>query len=163
MPLFIFAGFFRKLSLMPSYMIPMSYISFFRYALSALLISVFGLNRCSYEHWLAELELGVFNLTRPQWLRYMSTIFELQSFMGDSDKDTDGEVEKREPEENIMLMFGGKNALTNGSDTSLILAQFEIDGSDDSFWWEIQLLSMFVCFMHILIYFVLVLKVGRKR
>ncbi|CAG2163236.1 unnamed protein product [Oppiella nova] len=165
LPLFIFAGFFRKLSLMPVYFIPISYVSFFRYSLTATLIATFGLNRCHHEHWLAEMELDVSNLTRPQWIKSMSVMLEYQSFMGGADKSTEvvDTSARSEPEEQLMLMFGGANAVGNNTDRSLILSQFEIDDSDESLWHEINLLVFFVSVMYLLVYALLNWKVGRKR
>ena len=109
--------------------------------------------------------MGVSNLTRPQWLKTMSTVFEMQSFMGEEKGvvDDGGGGEEKDPETNLMVMFGGKSMTGNGSDVSLLLTQFEIDGSEDSFWHEITLLSFFIAFMHIMIYVVLYGKVARKR
>lgn len=158
LPLFIFAGFFKKLSLLPSYLVPISYISFLRYALSAVLITVFGVGRCSYEHRLAETALDLTNLTRPQWFKTMTIILELQSISSDSEPDQ----KERDPEESLMMMFGGKNTVGNNWEKSLILAQFDIEDSNESLWFEIRLLIIFVIIMYILIYLVLVWKVGRK-
>jgi hypothetical protein len=158
LPLFIFAGFFKKLSLLPSYLVPISYVSFLRYALSAVLITVFGVGRCSYEHRLVETALDLTNLTRPQWLKTMSIIFEFQSISSDSEPDQ----KERDPEESLMMMFGGKNTVGNNSEKSLLLAQFEIEDSNESLWFEIRLLILFVSVMHIMIYLILVWKVGRK-
>ncbi|XP_054157149.1 ATP-binding cassette sub-family G member 1-like [Oppia nitens] len=172
LPLFIFAGFFRKLSLMPSYLVPISYVSFFRYSLTATLIAIFGFDRCPYENRLAELDIDTTNLTRPQWLKLMSRMYEFQSFMGDGDNSDESSEEqtgigttdgRRDPETNLMLMFGGKNAVGNNSERSLILTQFEIADTDEAFWWEIRLLIFFVSVMYVLIYLVLNWKLSRKR
>lgn len=152
---------------MPKYLVPLSYISFFRYSLSALLIAVFGMDRCSYEHWLAELKLDMTNLTRPQWLRTMSLVFEYQKFLGGSDDENDDYVldtgADTEPEDNIMIMFGGKSTVGNNTVKSLILSQFEMDDSVEAFWTEIKFLSIFVLITYVLVYIILVWKVGRKR
>jgi len=143
---------------MPSYLVPISYISFLRYALSALLITVFGVGRCSYEHNLIEAALDLSNLTRPQWLKSVSLLFEYQTMMYDSDKPR---VE-REPEENVLIMFGGQATVGNNSEKSLLLTQFEIQDGEQSLWHELRLLIIFVSAMHSFIYVILVWKVGRK-
>ncbi|CAG2120880.1 unnamed protein product, partial [Medioppia subpectinata] len=144
LPLFIFAGFFRKLSLMPAYFLPISYVSFFRYSLTATLISVFGLKRCQYEHWLAESVMDVTNMTRPQWISSMSVLLQYQSqFAGASDKSTVVVDANGEPEDNLLIMFGG-GKLANHTLTSLLLTQFDIDDSEDSLWHELNLLIFFV-------------------
>lgn len=147
---------------MPSYLVAISYGSFLRYALTSILITFWGLDRCAYEHWLAEAGQSLANLTRPQWLKAMAVMFQYQSFMGD-DEVAESDRPETNPEDEIMLMFGGKEAIGNGSKVSILLTQFEINGSYDSFWFEVQLLALFLLLMHCLIYSVLVWKVGRKH
>ena len=166
LPLFIFSGFFRKISLMPTYLVIISYVSFLRYALGGVLITFWGLNRCDYEHWLAEAGQSLTNLTRPQWLKAMAVMLQYQSFMGNSDEDEVIDDKPRpEPEDEIMLMFGGKEAMSsgNGSAVSLLLTQFEINGSYDSYWLEVEMLVLGLVIMHIIISGVLIWKVGRKH
>ena len=143
-----------------------SYVSFLRYALGGVLITFWGLNRCDYEHWLAEAGQSLTNLTRPQWLKAMAVMLQYQSFMGNSDEDEVIDDKPRpEPEDEIMLMFGGKDAMNsgNGSAVSLLLTQFEINGSYDSYWLEVEMLVLGLVIMHIIIYGVLIWKVGRKH
>lgn len=48
-PALLFSGFFSRVSQIPSFYMPMTYLSHFRYAFDALLVSLYGFNRCNCD------------------------------------------------------------------------------------------------------------------
>lgn len=48
-PALLFSGFFSRVSQIPSFYVPMTYLSHFRYAFDSLLVTLYGFNRCECD------------------------------------------------------------------------------------------------------------------
>jgi hypothetical protein len=162
MPLVVFSGFFRKLPLIPWFLQGFSYISYIRYGLSAVLIVMYGIGRCEYEHHKIEIELGAnFSLVRPKWMETISYLVEQQG-LGPTVAEGDEEVVS-DPDSIVMSFFGGKKMAQMGNiTTSLILDQFDIIGEESYMWSNIHILIGFIISFRIITYLVLLYKVRKE-
>lgn len=55
-PMFLLSGFFVKIETMPSYLKPVTYLTYWRYAFEAIIVAIYGQNRCSAEGLLSDIE-----------------------------------------------------------------------------------------------------------
>lgn len=78
-PALLFSGFFSRVSQIPSFYMPMTYLSHFRYAFDALLVTLYGYDRCQCD----QDALHAYHASLENQTSTMKTMF--QSLFGSSD------------------------------------------------------------------------------
>jgi len=148
-PLMLFAGFFVRISTIPVYFRPMTYISYLRYAFEAYIAVLYGYDRCQFDPSLANQ-----TNTKPEWLDYVTQILAPES---------SGTGEGSDPNfvqtllDNLSGQFGSKS---EEDYKSMIMTQFEVD--DQSLIWNCMILGVFFIVLRIITYQILLWKVNRR-
>lgn len=137
-----------------------SRISFLRPSLNAILIAIFGLNRCEYENF-QELELinNEFNSTgefkRPDWIDRVVPLLKVI--------DTEGIMKSKKiaNEDKLYRFMGLKNS--SNENISMVLQYLKIGHDWNDYWNQIKELAVHCIFCFILLFIVMMLRLKRKK
>ena len=148
-PLMLFAGFFVRISTIPYYFRPLTYISYLRYSFEAYIAVLYGYERCEWDPTLANL-----TNTKPEWLDYLTQI------LGPSEEETEGNSENfvQTLLDNLSGQFGSN---TEEDYQSIVMSQFEV--TDQSLIWNSIILSLFFIVLRVITYIILLWKVNKRE
>lgn len=174
LPMVVFGGLLVKISRMPSYFRPFSWGSFIRFAFEAVLIDVYGFDRCTDERMKLIERIGgnYTNLKQPKWIKYLPVLMgaldaakektngpELISGEGLTDDYDYKEYDESDPNYAIKQMFHvfGKGVLPEGTqlepNKSFLLGYLEL--TDDHIYRSIYMSVFYVLLFQILTYLTL--------
>lgn len=146
-PLMLFAGFFVRISTIPYYFRPLTYISYLRYSFEAYIAVLYGYERCQWDPSLA-------NMTnqKPEWLDYLTQI------LAPSPEEGDQESFVQTLLDNLSGQFG---STTEEEYKSIVMSQFEVD--DQSLIWNSIILGLFFIVLRVITYVILLWKVNKRE
>lgn len=178
MPQLMFGGFLVKVSRMPAYFRPLSYLTFMRFTFEAILINFYGRGRCQNE--LNELVEGFkrnnVTMKPPSWFKMLPVFFKIidnvkKNNTATSDEDYDYNSDPYSvngPDANDeavkklgKLFYGSISNIEYDPNRALILAYYELD--DDIFYKDLLVILVWLIFYQILTYFVLRWKLSTKN
>jgi ATP-binding cassette subfamily G (WHITE) protein 4 len=147
-PLMLFAGFFVRISTIPSYFKPMTYISYLRYSFEAYIAILYGYDRCVLDP-----DLANQTNAKPEWFDYLTQI------LAPKDNGTEGESENS-IQTLIDNLSGQFSSTSQGDYQSMVMSQFKVD--DESLIWNCIILGIFFVVLRVITYLVLLWKVNRR-
>jgi len=145
-PLLLFCGFLVPFGDMPQYLHPISYISWFRYTMEAIVIAMYGFDRCETNNMTLANSTAVPLQTMPN----MNKMLQLAEYLNENDM---------MGEALWMLNQGIIDQLKTGG--SLVIKFFEL--ADHIFWPDICILLAFMITLRFMGYYFLLWKVNRNK
>jgi hypothetical protein len=165
LPMILFGGFLVKVSKMPVYLRPLSWFSFLRFAFEAMIVSIYGFQRCNYAYEQFLRSVNASALTKPLWVQYLPIMLD---FIDTQKELEDGVVLNEEKNVSAIDRFysifaGGivEEGKEFSYDESLMLSYFGIN--DFHFIRAIVILVSFMAVLKVLTYFVLLAKLHSKK
>jgi hypothetical protein len=149
-PLMLFAGFFVRISTIPSYFKPMTYISYLRYSFEAYIAILYGYDRCVLDP-----DLANQTNAKPEWFDYLTQILAPQNNGTEGDSNSENFVQT------LLDNLSGQFSPKSEEDyQSAVMSQFEVD--DQSLIWYFLILGLFFVVLRVITYFILLWKVNRR-
>ncbi len=149
-PLMLFAGFFVRISTIPLYFKPITYISYLRYSFEAYISVLYGYDRCVFDPNLANQ-----TNTKPEWFDFLSQALAPQ--IGG----TEGESNPENFIQTLMDNLSGQfSAASKGDYQSVVMSQFQVD--EQSLILNLVILGLFFVVLRVMTYFILLWKVNRR-
>ena len=140
-PLLLFGGFFVRLSTIPVYLRYFSYLSFVRYAFEAIVVTLYGFDRCHVD--INELKNSTLKL---DWVDYANML------LGENGENFVNTLAKS---------LGGTYDPSSGKPYhSSVLDQYNIH--EDMFFINLGILLIFFIVLRVITYFVLNAKINKK-
>ena len=180
LPMCMFGGLMVKYSRMPSYMQAMSWTSLLKYAFEAIILAMYGYDRCqfSYADFLATHNISA--IEKPVWAQYLPMVVNvLDPDLGDSDIgfETGPPDPTIDPDEEYLkriysIAFSVTTAddaetkakIQNGTlldfNRSLILSYFELN-NDNVLYINVVVMTLYYFALKIFTYFIIVLRLRR--
>lgn len=171
LPMVIFGGLLVRISRMPSYFRPFSWGSFIRFAFEAVIIDVYGFNRCTYEQMKIIEQIGsnYTSLKQPRWIKYLPVLVGAldaakeqkngPKLVNEEGLTGDYEYDDGDPSYAIKQLFYvfGKGVMPEGTklepNKSILLGYLEL--SDDNIYRSIYMSLFYVLLFQILTYLTL--------
>lgn len=146
-PLMLFAGFFVRISTIPYYFRPLTFISYLRYSFEAYIAVLYGYERCEWDPSLA-------NLTnqKPEWLDYLTQILAPNPEEGDQENFVQTLLD------NLSGQFG---SATEDEYKSIVMSQFKVE--DNDLIWNSIILALFFIVLRVVTYVILLWKVNKRE
>lgn len=178
MPQLMFGGFLVKVSRMPAYFRPISYLTFMRFTFEAILIDIYGLGRCQDEQneLIEEYKRSNITLKPPSWIKMIPMFFKIIQNVQKNDTVTSNEdydynsnpysVSGRDPNDEAVeklgeLFYGAISNIEYDPNRALILAYYELN--DNVFYKNLLVILAWLIFYQILTYLVLRWKLSTKN
>lgn len=155
----MFAGFFRLLVDMEWFMQRLSLVSPLKHIINAMMIVIYGMDRCEHESEYEQEAFKLRNITeeeaRPRWINSLTTLVNYQLQLSAEPNEKLIEMFKNstiEPEVKL-VSFMGLNSGKRGDDTkALILRHFNLGSTVPEYWEEIQSLGIYILVYAIILY-----------
>ncbi len=165
LPMILFGGFLVKVSKMSVYLQPLSWFSFLRFAFEAMLISIYGFQRCNYAYEQFLRSVNTSAITKPLWAKYLPLMLDFIDTKKGLEDDVVLIVENNVSaiDRFYSIFFGGlvEEGKKFSYDESLMLTYYEIN--DFYFIRAIAILVSYVALFKVLTYFVLLAKLHSKK
>lgn len=142
-PIMLFGGFFVRISTIPWYLRPFTYLSYLRYAFTASMITVYGFERCQLP---VDYTPPGNASEKPEWMGYATMVL--------------GEGGEQFVDSFARTLGGTYDPSTGKSYHSALLDQYDID--EGYFFHNIGALVIFFLVLRIITYMVLVFKINKK-
>ncbi|XP_027194177.2 ATP-binding cassette sub-family G member 4-like [Dermatophagoides pteronyssinus] len=141
-PLFLFTGLLIKISTMPTYFQPFTYLSYFRLGFEAILVTLYGLNRCE------PVEPITYQYLKGE---FGDNIIDMYVCLSD--------ISPTAPE-NVTYMIDSYNEkfLTTLNTTSSSLALNAFDYNDHTLWFNLILMAIYLLLLRTFAYYILYRK-----
>ena len=161
-PFFLLAGFLVRTKGIPSYLQPLTSISYSKYCFESMVITLYGYDRC----WYPEVNQ---TLTAPPWLRFLKTMTATMMDHNDNEDDLNyiddnGEHEEDQALNDILALFSGRTVPKGGPEDrhqSMVMNLFGF--TDDMLPYNCLILGVFALVMQIIAYSVFVWKLRRSK
>ena len=147
-PLMLFAGFFVRISTIPYYFRPLTYISYLRYSFEAYIAVLYGYERCEWDPSLANLTNA-----KPEWLDYLTQIL--------APEESEGENSENFVQTLLDNLSGQFGSNSEEDYQSIVMSQFEV--TDESLIWNSIILVLFFVVLRIATYVILLWKVNKRE
>lgn len=136
-PLFLFTGLLIKISSMPQYFQPLTYLSYFRLAFESLLVTIYGLDRCH------KTEPITFNYLKSEFGEEILDMYSCLSYINPSIP------------ENLTNTIDSYNEqfLTNITSSSMALHIFNYN--DNTLWINVIYMAIYMIFLRLIAYCIL--------
>lgn len=151
-PLMLFTGFFIKIEYLPYYLRPGIYLSYVRYAFEAVIIALYGHDRCGGN------PVETVTIMRQKLTMFLSNVFRIALAPDDEDEDDvsggdDGAKNlTRSMVTGIVKQLSGKVEMVDGKEVVGVLAQFRV--AEDEYSHDLQVILIFFLIIRVYTFFV---------
>lgn len=164
LPMVLFGGFLVKYSRMPIYMRIFSWLSLLKYAFEALMVTMYGFDRCVFDYQTFLEHTNTSTIEKPVWAQYLPLMFQymgqaLPEMAANSTEDPDEFVLKQMYSMSSQQVSGSSREVS--FDRSLILDYYELEG-DALLYREIIYLAIYYVVVKVTTYFIIIARMNFK-
>lgn len=149
----------------------LSYTSLLRPAMNALLIVVYGLDRCQWEYQNLKNKFASMNqsgeLKRPEWIDSLSSMIDLQISISSVNSSLHAlQNTSLEKEDKLIKYMGYSGSNTNDASTdvtAMVLQHFDLQPTYESYWAQINELTLYIIILSISLYLLMMFKLRRSK